>query len=226
MADTQPLAPTDAEIDALNDQFRWDTTEGRRDMVREVLARWGQPAHSGEPVGYLYCGGSYGDELADWEIVAEQLQCDRLNEHHGALGKEAKLPLYTAPQPVAHNIVSLSPLPNPAYNERVYGGHGNEIVHSYYTEHQMREYARQEVFRAEEAWQARAPADSVLEDSAFEAVRKNLCALPRYSFVLDDDGLVRRVQDRVGNWIEFDAAHALFDPISVDAARKQGANHD
>lgn len=71
-----------------------------------------------------------------------------------------------------------------------------------------------------------AQADSVLEDAAFEAVRKKLCALPRYSFVLDDDGLVRRVLDRSGNWIEFDEAHALFDPISVDAARKQGAKHD
>ena len=65
---------------------------------------------------------------------------------------------------------------------------------------------------------ARAPADSVLEDAAFEAVRKKLCALPRYSFVLDDDGLVRRAPDRTGNWIEFDEAHALFDPVSVEAA--------
>lgn len=69
-----------------------------------------------------------------------------------------------------------------------------------------------------------APADSVLEDAAFEAVRKKLCALPRYSFVLDDDGLIRRVQDRTGNWIEFDDAHELFDPVAVDTARKQGAS--
>ncbi|MCT6719805.1 hypothetical protein [Acidovorax sp. K2F] len=68
-------------------------------------------------------------------------------------------------------------------------------------------------------------ADSVL-DSAFEAVRKNLCALQRHSFCLDDDGVVRRVRDRTGNWIEFDDAHELFDPVAVDAARKQGANHD
>ena len=68
---------------------------------------------------------------------------------------------------------------------------------------------------------ARAPAESVLEDAAFEAVRKKLCALPRYSFVLDDDGVVRRVRDRAGNWIEFDEAHALLDPVAVDAARKQ-----
>lgn len=60
--------------------------------------------------------------------------------------------------------------------------------------------------------------DDVVRDVAFEAVRKKLCALPRYSFVLDDDGLIRRVQDRVGNWIEFDEAHALFDPIAIDAA--------
>lgn len=55
-------------------------------------------------------------------------------------------------------------------------------------------------------------------DTAFEAVRKRLCGLPRYSFVLDDDGVVRREQDRIGNWIEFDDAHELFDPVAVDAA--------
>lgn len=56
-------------------------------------------------------------------------------------------------------------------------------------------------------------------DAAFEAVRKRLCGVQRYSFVLDDDGLIRRVQDRVGNWIEFDDAHELFDPVAIDAAR-------
>lgn len=105
---TTDTKPTDAEIDAVlysNWPAFWRQAilvrMGLRDAVREAIAIWGQHAHSGEPVGYLYCGGSYGDELADWEIVAEQLQCDRLNEHHGALGKEAKLPLYTTPQPLA-----------------------------------------------------------------------------------------------------------------------------
>ncbi|WP_313369193.1 hypothetical protein [Achromobacter animicus] len=55
-------------------------------------------------------------------------------------------------------------------------------------------------------------------DAAFEAVRKRLCAIPRYSFYLDDDGVVRRVEGCSGNWIEFDAAHELFDPVAVDAA--------
>lgn len=66
-----------------------------------------------------------------------------------------------------------------------------------------------------------APADGdarIARDAAFEAVRKRLCAIPRYSFYLDDDGVVRRVEDRSGSWIEFDAAHELFDPVAVDAA--------
>lgn len=109
--------PTDAELLALiekhlgfkprRDDTVIDPRTGRfhdvqryRDMKADILAKWGTPpAVAGEPIGYLYCGGSYGDELQDWEIVADQHQCDKLNEHHGALGKEAKLPLYTTPQP-------------------------------------------------------------------------------------------------------------------------------
>ena len=67
---------------------------------RAVLAEWGSPVVAGDPIGYLYCGGSYGDELADWEIVADQHQCDKLNEHYGALGEESKHFLYTTPQPI------------------------------------------------------------------------------------------------------------------------------
>lgn len=61
-------------------------------------------------------------------------------------------------------------------------------------------------------------ASEAVRDAAFEAVRKRLCTLPRYSFLSDGYGAVRRVEDRSGNWIEFDAAHELFDPVSVDAA--------
>ena len=88
--------PTDAELIALLGDRQFSTIGA----VREALRRWGTPpVVVGEPIGYLYCGGSYGDELADWEIVADQHQCDKLNEHHGSLGKEAKLPIYAAPQP-------------------------------------------------------------------------------------------------------------------------------
>ncbi len=65
-----------------------------------------------------------------------------------------------------------------------------------------------------------APSTQDAEDAAFEAVRKKLCKLPRYSFVIGQRS-VRRVADDTGSWIEFDAAHALFDPVAVDAARAQ-----
>lgn len=71
-----------------------------------------------------------------------------------------------------------------------------------------------------EAWQARAAYQSQdREDAAFEAVRKKLCRLPRYSFMSLNDG-VRRVPDSSGNWLEFDQVHALFDPVAIDAARR------
>ena len=65
-------------------------------------------------------------------------------------------------------------------------------------------------------------ADSVLDDAAFEAVRKKLCALLRYSFFFDvQASAVRRVPDKSGSWIAFDDVHALFDPVAVDAALSQ-----
>ena len=76
------------------------------------------------------------------------------------------------------------------------------------------------------AWQARSalvathPTQHGLDarDAAFEAVRKAFCNLQRYSFCLDSRGNVRRCADRSGNWVEFEAAHTLFEPQSVDAA--------
>ena len=65
---------------------------------------------------------------------------------------------------------------------------------------------------------APALSDDVVRDAAFESVRKKLCALPRFSFLSDGYGAVRRVPDKSGSWIAFDAAHELFDPVAVDAA--------
>ncbi len=114
----------------------------------------------------------------------------------------------------------------------------NEGIHGRPTDHDVREYLKRtptangclcdecKVFYAAAPTTQPSPAaqgDAL--DAAFEAVRLLLCGLERYSFVLDDDGVVRRVRDRVGNWIEFDAAHELFDPAAVDAAiaAQQGA---
>ncbi|MDX3986886.1 MAG: hypothetical protein QHC88_16685 [Achromobacter sp.] len=65
---------------------------------------------------------------------------------------------------------------------------------------------------------AKGVGDVAMRDAAFEAVRMQLCKLPRYSFLSDGYGAVRRVEGKSGSWIGFDAAHALFDPVSVDAA--------
>jgi hypothetical protein len=52
-------------------------------------------------------------------------------------------------------------------------------------------------------------------DAAVEALRKAMCALPRYSFLLNGGG-VCRVEDSSGRWIEWDEAHKLFDSEVVD----------
>lgn len=66
---------------------------------------------------------------------------------------------------------------------------------------------------------APAQAQEDARDADFEAVRKVLCKLPKYSFIPNEAGNVRRVNDASGNWVEFDAVHKLFDPVAVDAAR-------
>jgi hypothetical protein len=49
-----------------------------------------------------------------------------------------------------------------------------------------------------------------------EALRQAVVSLPRYSFLLDPKGNVRRVSSRSGNWIELSEVHKLFDPEVVD----------
>lgn len=67
-------------------------------------------------------------------------------------------------------------------------------------------------------WEMQQDADRV--DAAFEAVRQQLCRLTRFNFYLGG-GCVRREPDKSGNWVDFTEVHALFDPVSVDAARAQ-----
>lgn len=53
-------------------------------------------------------------------------------------------------------------------------------------------------------------------DEAVEALRKAICALPRYSFILNSCGGVSRTTDSSGRWIEWAEVHKLFDPEVVD----------
>lgn len=88
-------------------------------------------------------------------------------------------------------------------------------VHSTgFTADQMRAYARA-------ALASRPAGDAVSDDKInemIEAIRQVFNELPRYSFYLSDPPGVVRVPSRYGNWVEWDAAHCLFDREAVDAA--------
>lgn len=57
--------------------------------------------------------------------------------------------------------------------------------------------------------------------ATMELLRNAFCKLQRYSFHLVSGG-VRRVPERYGNWVEFDAGHQLFD-AEVLAGLQAGA---
>ena len=84
--------PTDAEIRELaatgngvyqdDETAIWEITDpSLMKLVRAVLAKWGQPAHSGKPVAWL-------DPWAGTKVTTD----------YDAYGKHG-IPLYTAPQP-------------------------------------------------------------------------------------------------------------------------------
>ena len=80
-------------------------------------------------------------------------------------------------------------------------------------------FVRQDDTAASSANPATPAGDALADrDAGFEAVRKSLCALQRYNFWIDPSGGVKRIEARSVNWIDFDAAHELFDPVNIDAA--------
>ena len=85
MTNIQPLAPTDKQLEdfAVEEQFLLfcDADEFTQ-IARAVLAKWGQPAHSGEPVAWL----------SPW-------RADQVTTDYDAYGEHG-IPLYTAPKPV------------------------------------------------------------------------------------------------------------------------------
>lgn len=129
--DTTPLAPTDAELEAfaIDEQLLLfcDMDEFTQ-IARAVLDKWGQPAHSGEPVEpdfytacALYEGGGEGGWIAlpgysnetEHGVKHLVLEAARKEDWKGtatgrlmALGWEIR-PVYLAPLPVARE-----PLPS------------------------------------------------------------------------------------------------------------------
>lgn len=61
--------PTDAELDMLIDDVAGldSSNEAFRNFARAVLARWGHPAHSGEPVAWLHdCAALLTNDVELW----------------------------------------------------------------------------------------------------------------------------------------------------------------
>lgn len=92
------LAPTDVEIDALwrfEASKNWGSTLAMRtSFARAVLARWGQPAHGGEPVAWLYT-----TPMPDGSTFVGA-SSERLQIGIGVTPGTIEQPLFTAPQPV------------------------------------------------------------------------------------------------------------------------------
>ena len=96
------LAPTDTEIDAVAQEYllrmfgsRVVFNEAMIDYARAVLAKWGQPAHSGEPVAFIHWPINGPPRLAWYSQKALNDAILKAYEGH-----QADVKLYTAPQPV------------------------------------------------------------------------------------------------------------------------------
>ena len=122
------------------------------EIARAVLAKWGQSAHSGEPVAWL----------SPW-------RADQVTTDYDAYGKHG-IPLYTAPQPLpAAQGDALSdeavrvPLDSLHADAAYLIGRLREGSMPYA---RAIEIIRERIDAAKAAIRARAPADSVLEDAA------------------------------------------------------------
>lgn len=97
MADTQPLSPTGPEIIAvLRPLYASDeaASMGAADdlrTARAVLARWGQPAHSGEPVAWRYVPSKVWGEFV-------YTKDPKRAQHARDNGIDVQ-PVFTTPQP-------------------------------------------------------------------------------------------------------------------------------
>ena len=134
--------PTDAEIDEVTlDVLGYaaldkETNDTARMIARAVLDKWGQPAHSGEPVAWLN----------PW-------RADQVTTDYDAYG-ERGIPLYTAPQPAP------APLSEMPYEKRKAIQEGEQIGASdawFKARHEMLDTVdRRNVFRAgfDRGWSA------------------------------------------------------------------------
>ena len=132
------LAPTDAELVALalDEGIKVRTGAGAVRFARAVLACWGQPARSGEPVAWL----------SPW-------RADQVTTDYDAYGEHG-IALYTTPQPAP------APLSEMPYEKRKAIQEGEQISASdawFKARHEMLDTLdRRNVFRAgfDRGWNA------------------------------------------------------------------------
>lgn len=115
MADTTPLAPTDAEIDAAHERFDWegwvDPKAAKRQFVREALAKWGaQPV---VPAGYALVPVEASEDMkaaavkyANGAAVYKNVHAEVLRIEEGIYGEVYAAMLAAAPQPVERKALT------------------------------------------------------------------------------------------------------------------------
>ena len=94
-----------------------------------------------------------------------------------------------------------------------------EVYEQFYKKlKELEQQAKEKEELNREDFYARKEKNKKLRQEYFNMLGYSGTDLGMYSDYLYFYGAVRRVPDLSGSWIAFDAAHAMFDPVAVDAA--------
>ena len=112
--------PTPKEIDDLVYELRQTGKDDTYSLARAVLAKWGQPAHAGEPFGYFHQLLNHeGKGNGVWLGAAERKVVEQA--HTPGETSEEIVALYTTPQPTQTQPVAREPLTPDRVKEIVRG---------------------------------------------------------------------------------------------------------
>ena len=101
--------PTPKEIDDLVYELRQTGKDDTYSLARAVLAKWGHPAHAGEPFGYFHQLLNHeGKGNGVWLGAAERKVVEQA--HTPGETSEEIVALYTTPQPTQTQPVAREPI--------------------------------------------------------------------------------------------------------------------
>ena len=101
--------PTPKEIDDLVYELRQTGKDDAYSLARAVLAKWGQPAHAGEPFGYFHQLLNHeGKGNGVWLGAAGRKVVEQA--HTPGETSEEIVALYTTPQPTQTQPVAREPI--------------------------------------------------------------------------------------------------------------------